>query len=739
MSKNWKIYKSIQKSYRGIIVFIVIGILLVNILTVYSYTTFRDNLISKEQEQLLTIATSTSKTIEDFLDEKLKDSTILVQTIVDDYHTDLSSDEITAFISYALNNYYKIQNGKVYQVQYFDEYSDLIYSTVAPEENINPIINVEHFEASLDESGPVVSEIFELSPKKMAFDITTPVVVDHENKGYLRVVLTTETIYKLYVQEIKIGSKGYASIKDSDGVLIMHPKNEDIGVNVMVARKSEFPDYDWSELEGLVEIQKKGESGTGIYHSIWYQDEIPKRVKKFSAFAPINVGDHFWVVTVSMDYKELSDLATNYFYINIIIIGLVPIFLIVLLIYILNLRRNISYLENEQMYIGQVSDLNKELEKDIEERKELEKALYASKERFKQLFNAGSDLTFVLNRNDESNAYEIIRVNDMACIKLGSDRKELIGVDFLSLNASMSKQDLDEYIKRLEQDELSTYESELILDNGQQSVFEMSGQVFLLEGQTLMMLMARDITKKKAQEEQLEKNRALLIYKFRLVAMGEMIANIAHQWRQPLGSLSLMISNLDDAYEHDDLDEVYFKETINNSQEIIQKMSTIIDDFRYFFNPRQEKSLFDLEDQIKGSIEMVKDRIKIGEVDVQMTFDSNRKIYGYPNQLSQVVLNIINNSLDAMKENTNKRVIKIHITDEDNNVLILIANNGHLMPDETIKKVFDPYFTTKSKEDGTGIGLYMTKMIIESNFEGSIEMYNKETTVVTEIRLPIEE
>jgi len=461
-------------------------------------------------------------------------------------------------------------------------------------------------------------------------------------------------------------------------------------------------------------------------------------VKKFSAFAPIHIGDDFWIVTISMDYKELSDFATNYFYNNLIIIGFVPIVLVVIMIYILNLKKNINYLENEQKYIKQVSELNIELEKDIEQRKELEKALYASKERFKQLFNAGTDLTFVLYKNDLSDSFEIIRVNDMACTKLGRNRDDLMGTNFLTLASDMTQTSLDEYLEHIEDDELAVFEIDLKLASGMESPYEMSGQVFSLEGETLMMLIARDISKKKAQEEQLEKNRALLIYKFRLVAMGEMIANIAHQWRQPLGSLSLVISNLEDAYNHDELEESYFRETVENSQMIIQKMSTIIDDFRYFFNPRQEKTSINIRYQIEGSLEMVKDRIKIDEVKVALLDHSHKRIIGFENQLSQVVLNIINNSLDAMK-NTEDRRIDIIIDEIEDYIRVNISNNGQLIPDEVLPKVFDQYFTTKTSEDGTGIGLYMTKMIIESNFGGSIEMFNRDENVVTEILLPIEE
>lgn len=732
MRKNWKFYRKLHKLHRGIITFIVFGIIAVSFFTVYNYINFRDSLIEVEQEQLLTIAQSTSKTIESFINEKVIDSSILVGSIVDDYHDKVRKDEIIEFTSYALKNYFKIQNGRIHQVQYFNENKELLYSSSENDDAVEFLNVVEHLDLTQDYMQQSIGDIYEISPKDLAFDIITPIIVDNEYKGFIRVVIKTQTIYKMYVEEIRVGSKGYASIKDSTGVLIMHPKSEDIGKHVMNARQSEFPEYDWSELEALVEIQKQKQAGKGIYHSIWYQDEVKKRIKKFSAFSPIDVGDDFWTITVSTDYKEFVNLTSNYLYSNILMVGLVPIMLVILLIYILNLRKNIGYLEKEQMYIDQVNDLNVELEHDIEERKELEVALFASKERFKRLFNAGQDLTFVLSKNGSK--YEIIRVNDIACTQLGLGREKLVGQEFLSLESSIDQDVLDGFLVDLAHDALTTFEGDFLLEKGISTPFEMSGQVFTLEGETLVMLVARDISKKKLQEEQLNKNRALLIYKFRLVAMGEMIANIAHQWRQPLGSLSLMLSNLDDAYDHDDLDEETFKMIIVDSKVIIQKMSNIIDEFRYFFNPRQEKADFDLHAQILSSLDMVKDRLNIDEVEVTVENHVTDKVYGYPNQLSQVLLNIINNSLDAM-HNTNRKII-IRLENVSEGIRIVIGNNGDQIDEEVIDKVFEPYFTTKSNEDGTGIGLYMTKMIIETNFAGHIQMFNIKDGVETEIVIP---
>ncbi|MBN2899284.1 MAG: sensor histidine kinase [Clostridia bacterium] len=739
---NLKLYQRIQKSYRGITVTIVFLIIFVFFATAVNYVDFRDRLVEKEQQQLLTIAKSTAGHLEDFFAEKISDASVLTQIIAEDYNDELAKGDVYTSISRSLEEYLKIQNGKVFEMQYYDEKGRLIFDSI-PLSGRYEKLGLAAFPTEIDSNREriYVGDVFQISPGELAIDILADVHVPNMGNGHLRMIILIDDIYNMKVSSIQVGKKGYASVKDSTGVLIMHPKKEDIGQNVMVARKNEFPDYDWSELEALVEKQKEGEAGTGIYHSFWYQDEKRHRVKKFSAYAPAFIGEDFWVVTVSMDYKELSDLATNYFYTNIILAGVIPLLLILLMVYIFSLKKTLRFIENEQKYIEKVENLNKELARDIEERKVLESALYASKERFKQLFNAGSDLIFVLSVIDDYGRYEIVRLNDIACKRLGRERKEIVGIDFKEIIQDISKEQLEMFMDKVASGEEYIHETVLTLDEGNQVPVEIAAQIFTLEGQKMIMLMTRDITKKKLEEEQLEKNRALLIYKFRLVAMGEMIANITHQWRQPLGRLSLIISNLQDAFSHDDLSPEYFEEVVGKSRSIIQEMSAVIDDFRYFFNPIQERALFNPERQINTALEMVRDRIKIDEVDVTLESDDNYTVYGYPNQFSQVILNILNNSLDAMA-NIHEKQRKITICLEsllDHRIQLSIKNNGEPLPEGLETKVFDPYFSTKKDKDGTGIGLYMTKMIIETNFNGTIQMQNEAGFVVTQIIIPVDE
>lgn len=255
-----------------------------------------------------------------------------------------------------------------------------------------------------------------------------------------------EHLYQEYVQQFKVGDKGYASLKDSNGVLIMHPSSEDIGQNVMIARKSAYPDDDWSELEALVEIQKQGKPGIGIYHSYWWDtDEVKKRVKKFNGFFPAQVGQDFWIVNVSMDYRELVGIVNKHLYTSMVMVGAIPILFIFMTIYVLNMKRNLDQLQIEHNYVDRLNKLNKELEADIEQRKELEIALNQNKRRFRTLFNAGVDLTFVLERF-EDRSLRLTDVNDTACRRLKMNRELLTGMRIEDIDAAYDRDSMEEYI-----------------------------------------------------------------------------------------------------------------------------------------------------------------------------------------------------------------------------------------------------------------------------------------------------
>ena len=240
-----------------------------------------------------------------------------------------------------------------------------------------------------------------------------------------------------------------------------------------------------------------------------------------------------------------------------------------------------------------------------------------------------------------------------------------------------------------------------------------------------------EIKKQKAQEE-------ILIHQSRSAEIGEMINNIAHQWRQPLNNLSLTIQNIGFKYENDVLTKEELNETIDKSKMIINSMSNTIDTFRNFFEPTKNKNLFRVEHSIDNTLEILSSTLRFYNIEVVKEIIDDVEIYDYENEFSQVLLNIITNARDALVSNKiEKPIIKVNVSKIENNVIVKIKDNANGINEEIIDRIFEPYFTTKGKGNGTGIGLYMSKLIIEKNMNGKLTVKNDNDGAVFIITLNI--
>ena len=225
-------------------------------------------------------------------------------------------------------------------------------------------------------------------------------------------------------------------------------------------------------------------------------------------------------------------------------------------------------------------------------------------------------------------------------------------------------------------------------------------------------------------EKNLEKDR-LLVQQNKLASMGEMLGNIAHQWRQPLNNINLLIYFIRDSYGKISQNEL--SEVIKDAKLQIDYMSQTIDDFRNFYKPSKERKIFDIKESILQSSKIVHSSIEKNAIKLDILGES-LSIDGFENEFEQVIVNILNNAIDAkiIKSKTMKfdAKIEINIYKEDKNILISIYNNCGNIDEKIIERIFEPYFTTKFEDQGTGIGLYMTKVIIEKNMKGKIEAKN---------------
>ena len=239
-------------------------------------------------------------------------------------------------------------------------------------------------------------------------------------------------------------------------------------------------------------------------------------------------------------------------------------------------------------------------------------------------------------------------------------------------------------------------------------------------------------------QEELNKNREkdlLMIQQSRLAAMGEMIGNIAHQWRQPLNALSLVLSNIKDAYEFNELDADYINQADANGKRLIQKMSSTINDFRDFFKTNKTEIDFSACAQIHDAIALVDAAFKHSHIEIVLDTPEDIQLCGFPNEYSQVLLNLLSNAKEAVLAHAQTGTITVRLYRQDDRGCIAVEDNGGGVPDIVMNKIFEPYFSTKPM--GSGIGLYMSKMIIEHHMNGLLSVQNTVEGAVFTICTPL--
>lgn len=230
----------------------------------------------------------------------------------------------------------------------------------------------------------------------------------------------------------------------------------------------------------------------------------------------------------------------------------------------------------------------------------------------------------------------------------------------------------------------------------------------------------KQVRQKTEVQKKLAEQEILLHQQSKLAAMGEMIGAIAHQWRQPLNALNMNIQNLEDDFEDGLIDESFIQAFIEKNRKTIVFMSKTIDDFRNFFRTDKEKQSFSLLNAVNETIALQEAQFKSHAIDVEI-LGEDISLFSLKGELQQTILNLINNAKDALIESgrCDKKIIIQLLGDA-----LAVEDNAGGIPEEIMERIFEPYFTTKEQGKGTGIGLYMSKLIIEKNMEGTLSVEN---------------
>lgn len=218
---------------------------------------------------------------------------------------------------------------------------------------------------------------------------------------------------------------------------------------------------------------------------------------------------------------------------------------------------------------------------------------------------------------------------------------------------------------------------------------------------------------------------SLLIEQSRHASMGEMIGNIAHQWRQPLNTAALLVQDLQLDYRDGALTAAGVDVFVEQMLAVIDKMSTTIDDFRDFFRPNRAKVEFALEAEVASALSFVEPAFKSASITVQLELGKGMTVLGYPNELAQVLLNLFNNARDVLAErNPERKVVRVRLERRRGHAQLSVVDSGGGIDEAILPKIFDPYFTTKGPRSGTGIGLFLSRTIVERNLGGSLIVRN---------------
>lgn len=365
---------------------------------------------------------------------------------------------------------------------------------------------------------------------------------------------------------------------------------------------------------------------------------------------------------------------------------------------------------------------------DVTEQRIAEEALTQKKKELETILQEAPNPIMLHNENGE-----VVMVNHVWQSLSGYDYEEINTVEKWADKAcAKNKPLMHEYMDKL-------YSLEHKVDMGEASVTTKDGSTLIwqfssaplgiIDGKQTVVTTAMDITELKRKDQ-------LMMAQSRHAAMGEMIGMIAHQWRQPISGIAMNANNilLDIALESfDNTSATAYAEDILDQT---QHLSKTIDDFRNFFKPDKSVSTVNLREIIEETFTIVKDSLINNGIQIKTSYLTDTKVDAYSRELMQVFVNIINNAKDVLlSKQTKDPLIDICVDEDEMYINTSICDNGGGISESILPKLFDPYFTTKDEKTGTGLGLYMSKMIIEDHLHGAIEAYNSNDGACFKIRL----
>ena len=370
----------------------------------------------------------------------------------------------------------------------------------------------------------------------------------------------------------------------------------------------------------------------------------------------------------------------------------------------------------------ELKKLNNSLEEKISlKTQELKKSI----DYFETIFNTVRDGIAILDL--ESN---FLLVNNSYANMTGYTKTKLYSMSCIELTQEHMIEESKKVLQEvLEKGSYMDYEKICIVENDRKLPVKMD--IILMPDKVQMLVIAKDMRLEYQRKKEKEYQEQQLVQQSRLAQMGEMISMIAHQWRQPLGAISTTSANLALKLELESFDlesqeskndcKRYFLERLANIESYIESLTTTVDDFRNFYKPNKSLESVTLDTVFSKSLNIIQSSFSANAIELIYTSNSSENINIYESEMMHVLLNILKNAQDNFIEKKVKYP-KLYVTINNNSVYI--EDNGGGIPENIIQKIFDPYFSTKDEKNGTGLGLYMSKLIIEDHHKGILSVQN---------------
>jgi PAS domain S-box-containing protein len=526
--------------------------------------------------------------------------------------------------------------------------------------------------------------------------------------GELRGVMGADTVLDSLVNNVlnlKVGKTGFAFLVEKGGAIIVHP-NKDY---VMRANLQNIE----PGLAGRLGAFSDNTAGT-----ITYASEAQR--KNILSYRLIANSD--WFLCITVPYAEAYSLTretTMLFAMEMVLRGLGVLALIALvglggsgLVLFMFSKRYSTAVQQHQV---EMTGINRDLEWNISKRKEVETY-------YQTLFNVANDAILI------SRGMQHTECNRKAEEIFGLKREEILTRTILDLSpayqpdGSLSSDSLQRITENSRQGEQQFFRWSFCRSDGTEFPASVNLKIFTLGSEELTLSSIRDISKRVDAEGQLMQAQ-------KLAAVGEMLGAIAHQWRQPLNTLATYISSLEAAHYNDLLTKPFVDKLVAGANGQIQFMSKTIDDFRNFFRPAKKKGPVDVFGVIISAVKLMEAQMKHAGITLSVKNKAGSEalvVLGYQGEFVHVLVNILANARDAILENREEegdgaaRTIDIIVTGGEDSVTIDIIDSGCGIPEHLLPQIFNPYYTTKGASSGTGMGLYMSKMIVEKEMGGEL-------------------